>query len=193
MRKRYQKGSLQKVEGVWIARWWEDGRRPARTLGRTSSMTKAQAQAELAAILAPLNNRSSSPSDKRSFGEFVEEVYLPFYRRKWKRTTTATNQDRIGYHLTAEFGARSLGSLNRDELQNFLDRKGSTLSFSVVDHLRWDWKQILGMAAAEGYLQRNPAALLFTPSRTIMKTAMPRHTWARTAEIRAVAARFNSR
>jgi integrase len=29
--------------------------------------------------------------------------------------------------------------------------------------LRWDLKQIFGMAVADGYLQRNPAALLFTP------------------------------
>ena len=48
-------------------------------------------------------------------------------------------------------------------LQTVLDRKGQTLSFSVVDHLRWDLKQIFDMAVAEGYLQRNPAALLFTP------------------------------
>jgi integrase len=32
-----------------------------------------------------------------------------------------------------------------------------------VDHLRWDLKQIFDMAVAEGYLQRSPAALLFTP------------------------------
>jgi integrase len=44
-----------------------------------------------------------------------------------------------------------------------LDRKGQTLSFSVVDHLRWDLKQIFDMAVSEGYLKRNPAQLLFTP------------------------------
>jgi integrase len=33
----------------------------------------------------------------------------------------------------------------------------------VVDHLRWDLKQIFDMAFAEGYLQPTPAALLFTP------------------------------
>jgi integrase len=48
-------------------------------------------------------------------------------------------------------------------LQTLLDRKGESLSFSVVDHLRWDLKQIFDMAVAEGYLQKNPAALLFTP------------------------------
>jgi integrase len=33
----------------------------------------------------------------------------------------------------------------------------------VVDHLRWDLKQIFDMAIAEGHLRLNPALLLFTP------------------------------
>jgi len=32
-----------------------------------------------------------------------------------------------------------------------------------VDHLRWDMRQIFNMAIAEGFIQLNPAALLFTP------------------------------
>ena len=163
MRKRFQKGSLQKIRGEWVARWRQDGERKARMLGRVSQMTKAQAQSELAAILAPINSARSEPSEQRGFGDFVEQVYLPFYRRKWKRSTVMTNEDRLAHHLTSEFAPRSLGSFDRDELQALLDRKGTTLSFSVVDHLRWDLKQIFDMAVAEGYLRRNPAVLLFTP------------------------------
>jgi len=74
-----------------------------------------------------------------------------------------TNEDRLAHHLTSEFGTRSVGSLGRDELQAFLDRKGEVLSFSVVDHLRWDLKRILNMAVAEGYLRKSPAVLQFTP------------------------------
>jgi hypothetical protein len=74
-----------------------------------------------------------------------------------------TNEDRFANHLTSEFDARSLGALAGDELQAWLDRKGEKLSFTVVDHLRWDLKQIFDMAVSEGYLQRNPAPLLFTP------------------------------
>lgn len=161
MRRRFQKGSLSKVGGSWIAQWWEDGHRRKRTLGR---MTKAQAQAELAAILVPVNNPQGVPSETCTFGEFMQQTYLPFYRRKWKCSTAATNQDRIRYHLVSEFGERRLGSLTRDELQSFLDRRAEAgLSFSTVDHLRWDLKQVFNMAVAEGYLRKNPAALLFTP------------------------------
>ena len=171
MRRRFQKGSLQKVDGVWIARWREDGRRPARTLGLISKMSKATAQSELAAILAPINGRSSSPSETCSFGDFVANVYLPFYRRKWKDSTGNENESRIACHLTSEFAASTLKIFSRDELQGLLDRKAAMdLSFSVVDHLKWDLNQIFRMAVAEGYLQRNPAALLFTP-RTCRRAA----------------------
>ena len=44
-----------------------------------------------------------------------------------------------------------------------LDAKGPELSFSVVDHLRWDLKQIFDMAIAEGLIKLNPALMLFTP------------------------------
>jgi integrase len=163
MRKRFQKGSLERVRGEWVARWRQEGKRKAKKLGRTSHMTKAEAQTELAALVAPVNNKRAEPSERTSFGDFVRDVYLPFYRRKWKRSTVMTNEDRLAHHLTSEFDTRLLTSLNRDELQGLLDRKSQTLSYSVVAHLRWDLKQIFDMAVAEGYLHRSPATLLFTP------------------------------
>jgi len=164
MRKRYQRGSLQELRGFWIGRYYEDGVRRARTLGKVRKMTKARALRELAALVAPVNEKEAAASRGSTFSDFVGQVYLPFYRRKWKRTTTVTNEDRIAYHLTSEFGSRALTTLGRKELQSFLDSKGEAgLSFSVVAHLRWDLKQILGLAVAEGFLLRNPAQVLFTP------------------------------
>jgi integrase len=50
------------------------------------------------------------------------------------------------------------------ELQTFLEGKASSgLSFSVVDHLRWDLSQIFSLARSEGAILRNPAELLVTP------------------------------
>src|SRR5262245_37326814 len=93
---------------------------------------------------------------------FVEDVYFPFYQRKWKDSTAMTNKERIRREIVADFGQREMRTFTRDELQSFLDSK-SYLSFSTVDHLRWDLRQIFEMAVAEGILKRNPAALLFTP------------------------------
>ena len=163
MRKRFQKGSLQNVNGAWVARWWEEGQRRARTLGRVSKMTKTQAQSELAVILFPINNRPEAPTGRCKFEDFVEQIYFPFYRRKWKRSSATTNWDRVRYHLVSALGERSLKDIRRDELQAILDQKARTLAFSVVNHLRWDLRQIFQMAFLEGHLERSPAELLFTP------------------------------
>jgi hypothetical protein len=164
-RRRHQQGSLKVVRGRWIAQWWEDGHRRNKVLGRVPSITKSKALDELAVILASVNSTQQAPSDRFTFGDFVNHVYLPFYRRKWKNSTAACNLDRLKHHLTCEFDGRTLGSFTRTELQDFLDRKAARLSFSTVDHLRWDLKQIFDMAVAEDYLRKNPATLLFTPNR----------------------------
>jgi len=84
-----------------------------------------------------------------------------------------TNEDRLRVHLEPIYGQRTLGSFNRDELQTMLDGKAeSGLSYSVVAHLRWDLRQILRMAVSEGYIQKNPAELLFIPR----EAKRPEHT-----------------
>jgi integrase len=103
-----------------------------------------------------------------TFGEFVEETFIPYYTRKWKHSTRENNVNRIRVHLMI-FKDRELGGFRRDELQDFLDAKAKGLSYSVVDHLRWDLKQIFDMAVAEGLIPRNPALLLFTPKTAIRR------------------------
>jgi integrase len=75
-----------------------------------------------------------------------------------------TNEQRVQHHLIPAFDGQILDRFTRDELQDFLDQKADVgLSYSVVDHLRWDLKQIFDLVVSEGHLQRNPADLLFTP------------------------------
>ncbi len=50
--------------------------------------------------------------------------------------------NRIEVHLVEPYRERQLGSFRRDELQDLLDAKAKGLSFSMVDHMRWDLKQI---------------------------------------------------
>ena len=164
MRKRYQKGTVKPVKGKWIAQWRDNGQKRKRTLGRVSKMTKSEAGAKLAEIVAPINSRGQAPTPDMAFESFVRTVYLPFYHRKWKRSTSMSNDDRVERYLVSEFDARKLGSFRREELQDFLDRREADgLSYSTVAHLRWDMRQIFKMAAAEGFIQRNPAELLFIP------------------------------
>lgn len=166
MRKRHQKGSLKIRNGNWIAQWWQEGHRRNKVLGKIRKMAKSEAEGKLADILAPINSDQDLPSSKASFDDFVKQVYLPFYRRKWKRSTAGTNVDRLNHHLLPIFGGQPLGGFVRDNLQDFLDKKAADgLSFSTIDHLRWDLKQIFDMAVHEEFLRRNPAALLFTPKQ----------------------------
>jgi len=159
MRKRHSTGSVRKQRGRWIGMFYVDGKRKSQVVGSLKDMTKGEAREEVAKIVAA----KRAPSDTTKFEAFVDEVYLPFYRRKWKLSTCGVNENRIAVHLIPQFGDRELGSFTRDELQDFLDSKGLKFSYSVVAHLRWDLRQIFQMAVAEGRVQRNPALLLFAP------------------------------
>ncbi len=164
MRKRFQQGNLFKRNGTWVGQWWDDGHRRKRTLGSLNQMTKAQARIALAAIVEPINARTSGANPNCTLQDLVEGVFFPFYRRKWKRSTAGTTEDRIERHILTEFGSRALGTFNRDQLQDFIDRKlVEGLSASMIAHLRWDLKQIFDMAVGEGHISRNPAKLLFIP------------------------------
>jgi integrase len=155
------------VEGYWIAQYRDlGGIKRKVSLGPVKATTKREAEERLDKILEPINSRLDEPSPEMKFGSFVRQVYLPFYSRKWKGSTTKTNTDRVEHHLLSEFDRRPLGSFSRgrDELQDFLDRKSKAgLSYSVTAHLRWDLRQIFRMAVSEQYLERNPAELLFIP------------------------------
>jgi integrase len=126
-------------------------------------MTKAEAQNALAEILRPINATKNPISERTQFGDFAKNIVLPFCRRKWKKSTCGTTEDRIRFHLIETWNDRQIGSFTRDELQNFLDTKAVKLSFSTVDHLRWDLHQIFQFAIAERVIPSNPAELLFTP------------------------------
>jgi integrase len=163
MRKsRYQKGSVKKQRGRWIGMYYTDGGRRSKVLGLVKDLSKSDARAAVNRIVTEINAKRDQNRIWK-FGEFVTEVYVPYYSRKWKQSTRMNNVNRVAVHLVASFRDRKLSSFRRDELQDLLDGKAQALSFSVVDHLRWDLKQIFDVAVAEGLVERNPALLLFTP------------------------------
>jgi hypothetical protein len=56
MRKcRYQKGSVKKQRGRWVAMWWVDGGRKSRVLGLVKDMTKSDARAAVDRIVTEVN------------------------------------------------------------------------------------------------------------------------------------------
>jgi site-specific recombinase XerD len=162
-------GGVRKQRGRWMGLWYEDGVKKSKVLGLCSEMTKTEAREAITEIVKGMKR---DLSDAMTFRAFVEGPYFDFYTRKWKASTAENNKQRIRTHLVTAFGDRELKAFKRDELQDLLDAKGQKLSFSVVDHLRWDMRQIFEMAIAEGHIRLNPAALLFTPKDALKPTRL---------------------
>ena len=150
-KRRFQKPRVKNVNGYWIAQYRDlDGRRRKVSFGPVAKTKKYDAERDLAQILEPINAIQANPSPMVGFALFVQSIYLPFYRRKWKPSTVGSNEYRLNFHLINRFGERPLNSFTRDELQEVLDQKAASgLSYSVVAHLRWDLRQIFRMAATE--------------------------------------------
>jgi integrase len=118
-----------------------------------------------ASIMEPINKGIMKPAKHiYTFGQFVETVYLPVSRRKWKASTTMTTEAIIRAHLVPAFGIRLLESLSREELQSLLDVKAvEGLSCSVVDHLRWQMHAIFRLAMGDGAIPYDPTLGLSVP------------------------------
>lgn len=121
MRQRHQAGCVRKQRGRWYGMWRVNGIRKSRVLGLVKDMTKSKAREEVTRIIAEECAIVEANKEWR-FAEFVIEVYFPFYSRKWKRSTIGVNKNRILMHFTVEFASRTLGTIQRDELQDLLDR-----------------------------------------------------------------------
>jgi hypothetical protein len=134
MRNRSSRGGVSKQRGKWRGRWYENGVKKSATLGLVSEMTKGAAREAVRKIVS----QERASKEGTLFGSFVEGVLFPFYRRKWKASTRSENEQRIRFHLVSLYKDRELGSFRRDELQDLLDEKSKSLSFSVCDHLKWD-------------------------------------------------------
>src|ERR1700729_1725912 len=138
-RQRHQKGSLQvRQHGkrrMWVLLYRDGSTRKYATLGLYSKMSKSQAEERRDEVLNEVNARNAAmPDTNTTFGEFLEGTALPFLRSKWKRSTAATTENRIQYHLATEFRNTRLSELSLKGLQAFLNAKAGNLSRSVVAH-----------------------------------------------------------
>ena len=168
-RRRFQRGGLsqRKRNGrlYWYLQWREDGRPKSKELGPCSEISRARAEAMRTATMEPLNRGILTPTKPvYTFGQFIEAIYLPVSRRRWKVSTTMTTEATINAHLVPAFGDRLLEELTRENLQGLLDRTADAgLSRSVVSHLRWQMAAIFRLAMAEGVIVRNPSLSLSVP------------------------------
>jgi integrase len=172
-RKRHQQGSLQvRSHGkrkMWVVLYRESGTRKYETLGLFSKLSKGEAQQKQAAFMSEVNAKLAlDPDPQVTFGQFLDAAALPFLRSKWKRSTASTTEDRMNYHL-AEFRDTRLRAISLKTLQAFLHRKAEGLSRSSVAHLRWDLRAVFKLAMAEGFIDRDPTAALYTPKEAAVE------------------------
>jgi integrase len=148
---------------MWVVLYREGGARKYETLGLFSRMSKSQAQQKQAAFMSVVNAKLvTTPDPQILFGQFFDSVALPFLRSKWKRSTASTTEGRMQFHF-AEFRETRLVGISMNMLQAFLSRKAEGLSRSTVAHLRWDLRALFKLGLAEGFIDRDPTAALYTP------------------------------
>ena len=154
---------------MWVVLYREGGVRKYETLGLLSKMSKSAAREKQAAFMSEVNAKLATAADPQvTFGQFLDGMALPFLRSKWKRSTASTTEDRMGYHL-AEFRDTRLRAISLRALQAFLNRKAEGLSHSSVAHLRWDLRAVFKLALAEGFIDRDPTAALYTPKEAAVE------------------------
>src|SRR5690606_38539600 len=126
-----------------------NGRRRKTSLAQAARLTKTEAQVERERFVATTNEDAAERLARRRptmIGAFLVGTYLPFKRRRWKLSTAVTTEDRIRRHILDEIGDHPIGNLDRNALQELLDRKAELLGTSVIDHLRFDLRAIFEMA-----------------------------------------------
>ncbi len=166
--KRYQRGCLtaRKRRGklYWYAQWKDGEQKKCKELGLCSKVPRADAESLLASILRPINGEHGhNQIELFTFKSFLEKVYLPIFRQKWKASTAETEEYRLRAHLTRTIGDQLLHRIDRDRLQAVLNGAARAVGRDVLDHLRFRLRSIFDLAISEGVIDRNPATSLFTP------------------------------
>ena len=151
----------------WIVLYYDTGGQRRLHILCKGSVSKTEAEKSRAEFMRTVNG-GEQKGDARArpvlLSEFVDQVYLPFQRDKWKTSTKGTTENRIQHHIISGIGQRPIQEFTLAGLQSFLKQKADAgLSFGTVNHLRWDLSSIFDMAVSEKVISINPAAGLYTP------------------------------
>ena len=170
-RRRFQKGSLQLrrhgIRKVWVVQYWDsDGHHRYKTLG-AGSLSKSRASELCAAFMQTVNGGEPQGGETVRpplLSEFIGRVFLPFQHGKWKTSTLGTSEQRINGHIVKDLGNVGITKFTPRSLQAYLQEKFEAgLSYSTVQHLRFDLKAIFRLAVAEGVVAVNPTLSLYKP------------------------------
>ena len=105
-RRQYQKPRMKNVGGYWVVQYRDlNGNKRKNSFGPVKTKSKYEAEKEFDEILRPINAKAGAPVSRAyTFGEFVKDVYLPWYRPRWKQSTAQCNEQRVVHDLVSVFG-----------------------------------------------------------------------------------------
>ena len=174
-RPRRQHGWLSAEKGKWVAHWFayvrldngkEVRRRRDRVLDLKSKMPRWRAEERLQELVsADPCTFSALPDPNTKLRWFWENRFLPLAQARWKRSTLASFPYLVERHILDKFGDLPLQKLSQFEFQDHLNKLGNSHSRSLVLHVRKLFRQILGEAVEQQYVQRNIALKLSLPKR----------------------------
>lgn len=150
MRRRWQNGSLKKIGGNWIARWWEDCIREDGRPGRIrryanlGGVNREKADEELERLVKKENGGCKLPRPMVTFKTFVHEQWAPAEMPLLDAVTLKLNRDearkqrpdsehrpasadtyasKLRTHLIPYFGQKRLCEITRYDVELFLAEK----------------------------------------------------------------------
>lgn len=164
-----QRGSLRKRGETWTAYWWTTGPEGARRQrSKGGFRTKRDAQAHLTSVLSAVQTGTYSEPRKMILATFLRDEWLP--------TLTQRSSTQASYRTTSEawiiphLGGHQLAHLTPAHVQGLLDklrvsgsRRGTPLSPRSVQYAYTVLKMALSFAVGQGFIPRNPAAVLKRP------------------------------
>lgn len=117
------------------------------------------------AVMGRIANLHPTLQAEQLFEHFVDKVFVPGRKSRWKETTDST-WEYYRSKLMAEFGQKKVCELRDENMQEFLNRIATSYSRTVVQHCLMYLRAIGEFTVDEGVLPRNPARRLVMPPNT---------------------------
>jgi integrase len=159
MKLKLQSGSIQKKNGGWHWRYYEDGKQKSVKLAEVSD--EFRSKQDVIPIANDMAARIQPHSDKPRTGnitvvQFAEAVYLPWMREQ-KRPATYSGSKRLWTgRLRDHFGERRLSEYQPYHATEYLTGLAREGLGSQVSHARALMSGIFAHAVALGHLRMNP-------------------------------------
>ena len=129
VRLRRRKDGSGYYQGVfWVYRVTPDGnelkpKQQTVNLDEDGSITQTQAEWKLKEYIRDFGGAAGTPKMTASFGDFVNQKYIPNYLSKKKPVTRRVHGSLLNVHILPELGDMEISEVDYDRLQEFIDRK----------------------------------------------------------------------